>query len=134
MKKTAMIFISVLMLVSYPLRSHAADCDIDRGPCVAIIGKTEVRLDISPKPVKTMKELFFVVTVKGANVRGPLLLELSMPGMYMGRNEVALNKDPEGSFSGRGVIPRCPTGRKLWQADVTIPGSGRLTYRFNVDR
>lgn len=129
-----MILIAVLMLVSRPPRAHASDCDVDRGPCVAVTGRTEVTLDISPKPVKAMKELFFVVTVRGANVRGPLLLELSMPGMYMGRNEVALKRSPEGSFSGRGVIPRCPTGGKLWQADLTIPGTGRLTYRFHVDR
>jgi hypothetical protein len=55
-----------------------------------------------------------------------------MPGMYMGRNEVILKKSPTGAFTGRGIIPRCPAGKTLWQADITLPGNVRLSYRFHV--
>jgi hypothetical protein len=53
--------------------------------------------------------------------------------MYMGRNEVVLKQVPDGSFIGSGIIPRCPTGKKLWQADIAIPGSGSVSYQFHVD-
>ena len=89
-----------------------ADCSIDRGSCTKLIGKTEVIFDISPKPVKVMKELLFSVTVKSTKIKAPLLLVLSMPGMYMGRNEVVLKQGPDGTFTGRGIIPRCPAGKK----------------------
>jgi hypothetical protein len=80
-----------------------------------------------------MKELLFSVTVKSTKIKAPLLLVLSMPGMYMGRNEVVLKQGPDGTFTGRGIIPRCPAGKKLWQADIEFPGDVRVSYRFHVN-
>ena len=132
-KDFSVLLLFVFVSIAHSAPSHASECDIDRGPCTAIAGRTEVTLDITPQPVKAMKELFFRVTVKGSQIKAPLLLKLSMPGMYMVRNEVVLKKMPDGSFSGRGIIPRCPSGKKLWQADIAIPSDGRVSYRFYVD-
>ena len=46
-----------------------------------------------------------------------------MPGMEMGRNEVALAPGPDG-FAGMAVLVRCPSGRKQWTADVAVSRSG----------
>lgn len=127
------LLLFLLLSSAYAVICPAAECDVSHGACIAMSGNTLVTLDISPKPVKAMKELFFSVTIKGTKIKTPLLLVLSMPGMYMGRNEVALKQDTDGSFIGRGIIPRCPAGKKLWQADIAIPGSGSVSYRFHVD-
>jgi len=123
----------VLLSSAYAVICSAAECNVSHGACIAMSGNAVVTLDIAPKPVKAMKELFFSVTVKGAVIKAPLRLVLTMPGMYMGRNEVLLKQVPDGSFAGRGIIPRCPTGKKLWQADIDIPGRGSVSYRFHVD-
>ena len=81
-----------------------------------------------------MKELIFTIRATGRNTAPAILLDLSMPGMYMGRNEVVLKKNPDGSYSGKGIIPRCPSGRMLWRAAVTVPGAGKVSYTFNVSK
>ncbi len=132
-RDTSVLLLFVLLASSYAVICAAAECDVSRGTCTATSGNTIVTLDISPKPVRAMKELFFTVTLKGAKIQAPLLLVLSMPGMYMGRNEVSLKQVSDGSFTGRGIIPRCPSGKKLWQADIAIPGRGSVSYRFHVE-
>jgi len=127
------LLLIVLLSSAYAAICPAAECDFSRGTCTATSGNAAVTLDITPKPVRSMRELFFTVTVKGARIQAPLLLVLSMPGMYMGRNEVVLKQVQDGSFTGRGIIPRCPTGKNLWQADIAIPGGGSASYRFHVD-
>jgi hypothetical protein len=127
------LLLFVLLLSAYAVICSAVECEVSHGACIAVSGNTMATLDISPKPVKAMKELFFRVTIKGTKIKAPLLLVLSMPGMYMGRNEVLLKQVPDGSFIGSGIIPRCPTGKKLWQADIAIPGSGSVSYQFHVD-
>ena len=112
--------------------ANPADCSIDQGPCTKSVGNREVIFDISPKPVSVMKEVTFIVHVIGRNVAPTLLLDLSMPGMYMGRNEVVLKKRPDGKYVGKGILPRCPSGRRLWQAEIDIPGTGKVSFRFNV--
>ena len=128
----SVLLLFVLLSSAHPVICPAAECDIGRGACIAMSGNTTVTLDISPKPVRAMKELFFTVTVTGAKIPTPLLLVLSMPGMYMGRNEVVLKQVSDGSFTGKGIIPRCPAGKKLWQADIALPGGGNISYRFYV--
>jgi hypothetical protein len=134
MKEAALITCILLMLPALP--SHGADktadCLIDQGPCVKTVGNREVIFSIEPKPVKTMREITFVVHIVGRNIAPTLLLDLSMPGMYMGRNEVVLKKRPDGKYVGKGILPRCPSGKRLWQAEIDIPGSGKVSFRFNV--
>jgi len=110
------------------------DCSIDLGPCFKTAGGQEVMFDILPKPIKMMKELIFTVRAAGNHSAATVFLDLSMPGMYMGINEVILKKTPDGSYRGKGIIPRCPSGRKLWRAEVTIPGAGKVSYIFNVSK
>ena len=112
---------------------HAADCVMDQGSCSKKTGQTEIIFDITPKPVKAMRTLMFAVTIKGGKSPETPLLGLSMPGMYMGKNEVLLRKSSDGTFTGTGIIPRCPSGKRLWQAGVEIPGDGRVSYTFNVN-
>jgi hypothetical protein len=128
-----LLIILILLPAFYAWSAQGPDCSINLGPCAKTAGTREVILDISPKPVTSMKELTFAVSVIGGNPAPSLFLSLSMPGMYMGRNEVLLKKNQAGKYTGKGVIPRCPSGRRLWQAEVDVPGSGSIRYTFNVE-
>jgi nitrogen fixation protein FixH len=96
------------------------------------IADLEVALDISPEPVKAMEELLFSLSVKGGRLDDILLLDLAMPGMYMGGNKVALRKADDGRYYGKGIIPRCPSGKQLWSATIDIPRKGKVEFLFDV--
>jgi len=106
------------------------DCTIQNAPCVKMTGSgMEVTFDVTPRPVKTMQELEFIVTLKiqGKPVsEASILFDLSMPGMFMGNNQPKLTEATSGSYRGRGVIPRCTTGLKTWQALIAISLGGQI--------
>ena len=110
---------------------------MDKGPCSKKIGNAEVILDIYPKPVSAMRELMVYASLKGAGIYEKLKVEFDMPGMYMGRNEVILVRTKDGRYAGKGIIPRCPSGKKLWRATVEIPEqkspkTKKIEFLFNV--
>jgi hypothetical protein len=106
-------------------------CDIDHGPCLQEAGKgVTISFDILPKPVQVMSERTFIVTVAKERVLmndAIVFLDLSMPGMYMGRNQPVLKKTAPGRYEGKGIIPRCPRGGTTWQAKVTVDLNGKIT-------
>jgi hypothetical protein len=97
-----------------------------------------VEFSISPRPVTVMQDLEFTVTLrkKGKPVTGAtLLLDLSMPGMFMGNNHPKLIEIQEGTHRGRGVIPRCITGQSHWKAFIAVAHGGqveKVSFLFEV--
>ncbi|MFA6147930.1 MAG: FixH family protein [bacterium] len=92
----------------------------------------EVLLLIAPWPPVAMRELDFNVSLPGYAGTSPPYVELSMAGMDMGRNRVDLSRGSDGRYRGTGVIVRCPSGGKDWEATVTAPGAGKAVFRFAV--
>ena len=109
------------------------DCDIQHGACTKEIGKMKVVLDIQPKPVKAMEELLFRVTLWGTQPKlADLYIDLGMPGMDMGPNRVLLKAVRPGVYEGKGIIVRCPSGRRTWRARVRVPNLGKTDFIFDV--
>jgi hypothetical protein len=100
-------------------------CDIQRGPCVRETDDgTSVEFDIHPKPVTSMSGLTFSVRLfrNGSPLSdvSSVVLDLSMPGMYMGKNRPVLKKTDNGRYEGKGVITRCMSGSKTWHAEISV--------------
>jgi hypothetical protein len=128
---TTIVLSIVLLSVSVITVSYAADvsdkslCDIQRGKCSQ---KTPdgitIEFDIQPKPVAAMSELTFFIALirsdKPFSGASSVILDLSMPGMYMGKNRPALKPLGDGRYEGKGIIMRCLSGRRAWQAEVTF--------------
>jgi hypothetical protein len=108
------------------------NCDIHHGPCLQKLQGTEVLLDISPKPVKAMTDLKFTITLTGEQGMPEPFIDLGMPGMKMGPNRVFLKSQGKGVYSGTGIIVRCPSGKRIWKARVTVPGNGFVEFIFDV--
>ncbi len=109
------------------------NCDIQNGACIQMVGGRKVTLEILPRPVKAMRELTFTVTVDGpADDFKRSYIDLNMPAMDMGKNRVPLEYRGEGVFEGRGVIVRCISNLKTWQAKITFPDKGRAYFIFDV--
>lgn len=108
------------------------NCDIRNQPCVRQVSGGSLTFDIRPKPVKAMAELTFEVKMEGVTLSGPPVIDLSMPGMKMGPNQVKLKMTGAGLYQGTGIIVRCPSGKTLWQALVHLPGIGDADFIFDV--
>ena len=108
------------------------NCDIQHNTCVQELSGTEIILDINPKPVKAMKDLKFRITIRGQQPIEAPYVDLGMPGMRMGPNRVSLQSLGEGVYEGNGIIVRCPSGKKVWKATVTVPSLGAVEFVFDV--
>lgn len=133
----SVVFIVLFFFLGCP--DTESPCDIHHGPCSQETGKgLKISFDILPKPVQVMSDRRFIITVAKENVLmndAVVFLDLSMPGMYMGRNQPALKKTAPGRYEGKGVIPRCPRGGTTWQAKVTVDLNGKITvadFTFEV--
>ena len=108
------------------------NCDAHRGKCSRSSGNLTVSLEIVPRPVKAMQDLVFKVSIKGASPAKQPHIDLGMPAMKMGPNQVSLTPTGPGTYEGSGVIVRCPSGKKIWFANVIVPGSGEVKFIFDV--
>lgn len=116
------------------------DCDIHAGSCFKAITEDSiiVEFNINPKPVRSMSNLVFSITLKekdkpilDANVE----IDLTMPGMFMAKNRVFLKHKGNGRYEGKGVIVRCLSGKRIWKADVIIGRNEKtasVSYVFEV--
>ena len=89
-------------------------------------------LEISPKPVNAMSHLKFRIILTGNQPVAPPYIDLGMPGMKMGPNRVPLKSVGNGVHEGTGIIVRCPSGKKVWKAMVTVPNMGTAEFIFDV--
>ena len=133
-----------------PAHAHAHDtasvglrapprCDLGRGPCAQRVGGATVTLALSPRPLRTMSELAVAVEVSPASAAsdGQGAVAFAMPGMEMGDNRARLALAGPGRWQGKGVLVRCPSGRKRWAAEVEVPAAAgaaplRAAFLFDV--
>ncbi len=107
---------------SSPTATH---CDLDSGPCTqpspALAGAA-VTLSIAPRPLRAMRDLELTVAIAPTSAAedAEVSVSFSMPGMYMGDTRFPLAPAERGLFRGKGVLVRCPSGRRDWVADVVV--------------
>jgi len=129
---SAAVVLIVLVILLYPSDRAPEVCDINlEGYCT----EAGITFSIEPVPVTAMKENVFRVTVSDPSIvpeGTDLALHLNMPGMDMGANRFRLKRIGPGRYSGKGVIPRCPSGKTLWRA-VILDISARELASFSFD-
>ena len=110
------------------------NCDLHQGACTRNLAGSTVTLTVAPRPVKAMQDLLFQVRITGKVPSSAQLpyIDLGMPGMNMGPNRVQLKSVGNDTYEGQGVIVRCPSGRRTWQATVAIPDVGQTDFIFDV--
>ncbi|MCS7204654.1 MAG: hypothetical protein NZ853_03055 [Leptospiraceae bacterium] len=81
----------------------------------------EGKLNLSPKPVYTMKEIQFQLEFTKSNIHQPeILLDLTMPAMYMGENKVIMKKVSDNLFEGKGIFPECTSDDRRWNIKILM--------------
>lgn len=113
---------------------HGVTCDIQKGACIQKTGSgMTVEFDILPRPVTAVSDLQFVVKLERQGRPVPdaeVGLDLFMPGMFMGKNQPVLKHTSRGQYEGKGIITRCMSGRKTWQADISVKHDKQETVSF----
>ena len=127
----SMVFYGVPAQGAEKAPSTQVNCDIQNTSCTQDLSDTQVVLDITPKPVKAMTDLTFRITLRGKQPAAPPHIDLSMPGMKMGPNRVKLKPLGNGVHEGTGIIVRCPSGKRIWKATVTVPDIGTAEFIFH---
>ncbi len=110
------------------------NCDLHKGACTQSLEGTSITLEVTPRPVKALQKLVFKVTLSEKTFQSTKTpyIDLGMPGMNMGPNRVQLKSTGSNSYEGEGVIVKCLSGRRTWQATVTIPDTGQTQFVFDV--
>lgn len=129
----AALFLLVLLPAGAVFGGSATiNCQAHKGPCSLPIGNETVTLEITPRPVTAMQDSAFKVTISGNHPAQAPYLDLGMPAMKMGPNRVLLKPSGNGTYQGKGVIVRCMSGRRIWFANVVVPGAGEAKFVFDV--
>jgi hypothetical protein len=120
-----------------PMTAQAASpeytipCDIQQAACSRQSGDgMSIVFDVQPKPVASMSESTFIVTLSRSGkpvTDAAIHIDLSMPGMFMGKNQPVLTHRKDGRYEGKGIITSCVSGKKTWLADVVIDSAGATT-------
>ena len=130
---TALVFFACMLFAGTSLSGYTVDNSIHEKACTVTAGNRTITLNIDPKPVRAMKELTFSVTVTPCDkLPDTLLLDLSMPGMQMGKNQVTLVKKSGCRYEGKGIIVRCMSRQTLWQVTILSDELNNPTFTFNV--
>ena len=134
---TLFCFTFWLLIVALPgntvfAGSAAINCQAHEGMCTLPLGPKTVTLEITPRPVTAMQDSAFVVTISGDPPAQAPYLDLGMPAMKMGPNRVVLKPAGNGTYTGKGIIVRCKSGRRTWFANVVVPGTGEAKFVFDV--
>ena len=127
-----LLLVSALSVNTVSAGDSAINCQAHDGKCTLPLGKETVTLEILPRPVMAMQDSTFIVTLSGKQPDLAPYLELGMPAMKMGPNQVQLKPVGNGAYKGQGVIVRCKSGRRTWFANVVIPGAGEAKFVFDV--
>ena len=111
----------------------AKESNIHGGPCTISAGNHSITLNIEPKPVKAMQELTFNLRITPCDkLPDKLILDLSMPGMQMGKNQITLVKKSSCLYDGKGIIVRCMSRQTLWQVTILSDELNNPTFTFNA--
>ena len=109
------------------------DCDLRAGPCVSPLPQGgSVSFAIVPRSIPVVKPLELQVNVDGLHVH-KVEIDFSGVDMNMGFNRPALEKQQEGRFAGKGMLPVCVRDAMQWEAKVllhTEQGLVSAPYRF----
>jgi CheY-like chemotaxis protein len=129
----ALALIVSLLSTGGTISAKEREFNIHRESCSVTTGNRVVTLNIEPKPVRPMQKLTFTVTIAPCEaLPASLLLDLSMPGMQMGNNQVTLLRKSGCVWEGKGIMVRCMSGRTLWQVTILSDELKNPAFTFNV--
>jgi hypothetical protein len=127
-RSLAALLFAFTLAASIGAQEATANEDLSMGPVTKVLdGGIVAQLEILPRPIESMKPLSItiILTRDGKPLEGAeLTVDLGMPAMYMGKNSPTMAEVEPGRFEGKGLVTRCMSGDKHWQAEITVKEGG----------
>lgn len=106
----------------------APGCKLGQTFCGATAGQQQIQLKIENDEIRSATPLQF--EVKLSNIEADqVMLDLKGQAMYMGLNQVMLNKVPGTTdrWQGEATLAVCTTGKMTWISSIIAEHKGNLT-------
>ena len=106
----------------------APGCDLTHSSCSAVSGQQQILLTINSAKISSATPLQF--EVKLSNIQADqVMLDLKGQDMYMGLNQVMLNKVPGTTdrWQGETTLAVCTTGKMTWISSIIAEHKGNIT-------
>lgn len=95
-------------------------CDLQKSACsLETPNGGRVTLNITPKPIPLVQELTIEVQIASMQAQ-QVAIKFNGTDMDMGPNNVTLQAQEQGVFTGNGLLPVCIRNRMQWQAEVYV--------------
>ena len=112
------------------------NCDLHHSPCeIKIQDNTTFELQVAPNSIPLMKELTFTIKSNSPNLEN-LKLNIYATNMFMGDLNLPIKNLGNGNYEAVGILPTCPTGDMLWNADIRIEKINKTIgarFQFKTD-
>lgn len=106
----------------------APGCKLGQTFCGATAGQQQIQLKIDNDEIRSATPLQF--EVKLSNIEADqVMLDLKGQAMYMGLNQVMLNKVPGTTdrWQGEATLAVCTTGKMTWISSIITEHKGKIT-------
>jgi hypothetical protein len=101
-----------------------AACDLHTGPCSAVFGPgAKLAFTLGPSPITPEQPLALRVRTEGV-VPQRMWADFSGAQMNMGVHRARMVRQPDGAWHGTAELPTCPSGRMLWQVQLSAETEG----------
>lgn len=105
-------------------------CDLQQGPCGAVLPGGRLSLSLTPQPIPLAAPLEASVLLAGIEAES-VTVDFAGVEMNMGLNRYVLTASGAGRYSASVTLPVCVSGRMLWQATVLVEaGRQRIAVPF----
>jgi hypothetical protein len=106
----------------------APGCDLTQSSCSAVSGQQQIQLTINSAKISSAIPLRFEVKLSDIQA-DQVMLDLKGQDMYMGLNQVMLNKVPGTTdrWQGEATLAVCTTGKMTWISSIIAEHKGNIT-------
>jgi len=102
-------------------------CDLNTEQCSNRLEDQQVSISLSPNsPVLVAKKLEVEVKLKGITAKR-VRLDISGINMYMGYNQVQLEKVADGIYRGKTMLAFCTESRMVWKVTALLKKDDNTT-------
>mgnify|MGYP001024817790 CR=1 FL=1 len=119
-------------------RAQLIDCDLQQGPCEFELDGVAMRLEATPRPLKSLLPFTLRLQLADPDALGLVNITAELQGveMYMGQNRFRLDAEPGEPelWRGHSELAICTTGEMRWYLLLTLDtATGFKLARFEFD-
>lgn len=106
--------------------TSSTNCLLNETTCTVVNKNIQLSVELTPHPVPLMKPVQVKIRLNGLNNLESTSLKIEGENMYMGFQNVQLNKQNESEWQGSFSLPVCSEAEMHWRVTVTLNSSQQV--------